>query len=187
MYDADTKLIRFGARDYDPATGRWTSKDPIRFDGDGPNLYGYATNDPINFVDVLGLEQEPVWLPGGIPNPNYKEPGLEEPLLSPFDILSFSKVGFSLGKAGVCKLGEKTREIFQKARDFIKNKKLQRKFEKQIKDHDKKIGKLEGEVRQAPPLPKPEPGPTPDITTTSGKIAEAIRIIIKDIEDIGGF
>lgn len=55
MYDADTKLIRFGARDYDPETGRWTAKDPIRFDGDGPNLYGYVTNDPINFVDVVGM------------------------------------------------------------------------------------------------------------------------------------
>ena len=55
LYDADTKLVRFGARDYDPEIGRWTSKDPIRFDGDGPNLYGYVLNDPINFTDPLGL------------------------------------------------------------------------------------------------------------------------------------
>ena len=55
LYDTDTKLIRFGARDYDPVTGRWTAKDPIRFDGDGPNLYGYTQNDPINFVDVNGF------------------------------------------------------------------------------------------------------------------------------------
>ena len=56
LYDADTKLIRFGARDYDPETGRWTAKDPIRFDGDGPNLYGYTSNDPVNFVDPWGLK-----------------------------------------------------------------------------------------------------------------------------------
>ena len=55
LYDKDTKLVRFGARDYDPAIGRWTSKDPIRFDGDSPNLYGYVINDPINLVDPNGL------------------------------------------------------------------------------------------------------------------------------------
>ena len=27
------ELVRFGARDYDPETGRWTAKDPILFDG----------------------------------------------------------------------------------------------------------------------------------------------------------
>ena len=31
LYDPDTGLVRFGARDYDPQTGRWTSKDPILF------------------------------------------------------------------------------------------------------------------------------------------------------------
>jgi len=33
LYDPDTKLIRFGLRDYDPETGRWTAKDPIGFAG----------------------------------------------------------------------------------------------------------------------------------------------------------
>jgi RHS repeat-associated protein len=54
LYDADTGLVRFGARDYDPVVGRWTSKDPIRFLGDGPNLYGYVLGDPVNRLDVTG-------------------------------------------------------------------------------------------------------------------------------------
>ena len=55
LYDTDTGLVRFGARDYDPETGRWTAKDPIRFAGGDPNLYGYVLNDPVNLVDPLGL------------------------------------------------------------------------------------------------------------------------------------
>ena len=55
IYDHHTKLTRFGARDYDAATGRWTGKDPLRFAAAETNLYAYAYNDPINFVDVNGL------------------------------------------------------------------------------------------------------------------------------------
>ena len=55
LYDTDTKLVRFGARDYDAETGKWTSKDPILFKGKDANLFGYAQNDPINFVDPFGL------------------------------------------------------------------------------------------------------------------------------------
>lgn len=55
LYDKDTGLVRFGARDYDARTGRWTSKDPILFAGADLNLYGYTTNDPINWIDPMGL------------------------------------------------------------------------------------------------------------------------------------
>jgi RHS repeat-associated protein len=55
IYDPDTGLVRFGARDYDPVVGRWTSKDPINFRGGDNLLYGYVENDPINRVDVSGL------------------------------------------------------------------------------------------------------------------------------------
>ncbi len=54
IYDRDTGLTRHGARDYDPETGRWTSKDPIKFRGQDTNLYGYVFNDPINGFDLDG-------------------------------------------------------------------------------------------------------------------------------------
>ena len=54
LYDKDTGLIRFGFRDYDPESGRWTARDPIGFAGGDTNLYGYVLNDPINLVDPDG-------------------------------------------------------------------------------------------------------------------------------------
>ena len=55
LYDPDTRLTRFGARDYDAETGRWTAKDPILFDGGDSNLYGYVLQDPVNGIDPSGL------------------------------------------------------------------------------------------------------------------------------------
>ncbi len=54
IYDQHTKLTRFGARDYDAFAGRWTSKDPILFNGGDTNLYGYVLLDPVNFIDPTG-------------------------------------------------------------------------------------------------------------------------------------
>jgi RHS repeat-associated protein len=54
LHDRDVGLVRFGYRDYDPATGRWAAKDPIGFAGGDVDLYGYVLNDPINFVDPNG-------------------------------------------------------------------------------------------------------------------------------------
>jgi RHS repeat-associated protein len=56
LHDPDTGLIRFGARDYDPVTGRWTASDPIRFQGRDANLYRYAFADPVNLTDRRGLD-----------------------------------------------------------------------------------------------------------------------------------
>ena len=55
IYDADTGLVRFGARDYDPVAGRWTAKDPIRWRPQQANLYGYVIDDPVNKADPFGL------------------------------------------------------------------------------------------------------------------------------------
>lgn len=54
LYDSRTGLVRFGARDYDPQAGRWTTKDPTLFAGLSSNLYGYSFDDPVNIVDREG-------------------------------------------------------------------------------------------------------------------------------------
>jgi RHS repeat-associated protein len=65
LYDSQTGLMRFGTRDYDPETGRWTVKDPIGFKGGDTNLYGYVGNSPINFVDLWGEAKVYIWHPKG--------------------------------------------------------------------------------------------------------------------------
>ena len=42
LYDPDTKLVHFGYREYDPAIGRWLSKDPLLFGGGDSNLYAVS-------------------------------------------------------------------------------------------------------------------------------------------------
>jgi RHS repeat-associated protein len=56
LYDPDTGLLHLHARDYDPRTGRFISKDPILFAGSSANLYGYVLNDPVNLTDPSGLK-----------------------------------------------------------------------------------------------------------------------------------
>ncbi|MBS1961334.1 MAG: RHS repeat-associated core domain-containing protein [Bdellovibrionales bacterium] len=62
IYDQDSKLCHFGAREYDASTGRWLTKDPILFAGGDTNLYGYVLNDPINSIDSSGLSARDVEL-----------------------------------------------------------------------------------------------------------------------------
>jgi RHS repeat-associated protein len=48
-------LYYFGARYYDPETGRWLTPDPLGFI-DGTNKYLYVANNPLNFIDPWGLD-----------------------------------------------------------------------------------------------------------------------------------
>lgn len=99
LYDNQTKLTRFGARDYDAEFGRWTAKDPIGFEGGDSNIYRYVVNDPTNEVDNSGLilyqdtrPKLPDWVPDWLKS--FLEPDA-------FD-LSPTPLGMAAGK--VCKL-----------------------------------------------------------------------------------
>lgn len=60
-----TGLYYYRARYYSPELQRFISEDPIGLAG-GINLYSYVGNNPVNFVDPLGLLTEVViWQPTG--------------------------------------------------------------------------------------------------------------------------
>jgi len=48
-------LFYMRARYYDPEAGRFINKDPIGFLG-GLNMYAYVGNNPVNWIDPLGLD-----------------------------------------------------------------------------------------------------------------------------------
>ena len=55
LADSASGLVHFSFRDYDPAAGRWTTRDPILFSGGQGNLYAYVKNSPVGHRDPSGL------------------------------------------------------------------------------------------------------------------------------------
>jgi RHS repeat-associated protein len=55
IYNSETGLSHFDARDYDATVGRWLQKDPSLFAAADTNLYGYVFEDPVNLIDPTGL------------------------------------------------------------------------------------------------------------------------------------
>ena len=77
IYDRDTGLVRFGARDYEAGSGRWMAKDLGMFQSKDIDLYRYTANDPVNFVDRNGMQTEspdPLGLGRCKENPDYNDP-----------------------------------------------------------------------------------------------------------------
>ncbi|MCH9634057.1 MAG: hypothetical protein S4CHLAM7_07950 [Chlamydiae bacterium] len=52
-YDADTGLVDFGDRQYDPSIKQWTSADPDSR-ATGNEIYSYCNNNPMKFIDPNG-------------------------------------------------------------------------------------------------------------------------------------
>jgi len=50
-YDNDTGQYYYRARMYSPAQSRFISSDPMGM-VDGPNMYAYVQNDPVNARDL---------------------------------------------------------------------------------------------------------------------------------------
>ena len=62
-FDNSTGLIVYRYRNYNPETGKWQTRDPISENG-GYNLYYFVGNNPIVYIDELGLkEYQPVDVP----------------------------------------------------------------------------------------------------------------------------
>ena len=57
-YDEEIGLYYYRARYYDSTSGRFISEDPVGFGG-GINQFAYVANNPVNFVDPLGLWRWP--------------------------------------------------------------------------------------------------------------------------------
>ncbi len=55
--DPTTGKYYYRNRWYDPVPGRFLSRDPKGYE-DGPNLYAFVNNNPINYVDPMGLSEE---------------------------------------------------------------------------------------------------------------------------------
>ncbi|MEX0937775.1 MAG: RHS repeat-associated core domain-containing protein [Pirellulales bacterium] len=47
-------LYHVRARHYHPGTARWTSQDPLGFEGGDANLHRYALSNPVTFIDPSG-------------------------------------------------------------------------------------------------------------------------------------
>jgi RHS repeat-associated protein len=88
LRDPVTGLVRFGLRDYEPPSGRFTSRDPAMFEGSPRSLYGYANNSPVSYRDPGGTASLSIGGYGGIGGGAtfYFDPGaffdLDKPLIT---------------------------------------------------------------------------------------------------------
>lgn len=128
LTDPATGLVRFGWRDYDPSTGRWTSPDPILFHSNHPNLYLYLANNPLLGRDTSGLQEKPV-------------PG---PLRPYSEYTRLTKQATDRATDSVEPFSEKVKNLWRKASDALCG-------EEEVKEKPAKPGKRPKELPKFKP------------------------------------
>ncbi|KXK20797.1 MAG: RHS repeat-associated core domain protein, partial [Armatimonadetes bacterium OLB18] len=63
--DPDSGLKLLGHRYYDPSTGRFLTRDPVK---DGRNWYGYCAGNPVSRIDQGGFAWWPLFWQGDVTN-----------------------------------------------------------------------------------------------------------------------
>jgi RHS repeat-associated protein len=129
IVDRDTGLVRFGARDYDPGVGRWTTRDLLVLDRISPNAYLYSLNDPINRADPNGLDSRPFPLNGAARNGAQSRPiividmdsGRASPLRPSESSPFFEDSDFALDGENYTKIGPNSIQINEDGSISVRN------------------------------------------------------------------
>ena len=92
-YEEKSELYYYRARFYSPVLGRFLQPDPIGY-GDGLNIYAYCKNNPVNFIDPMGLCRDEN------DGPNWWEENVSGPLTN-----GLNKIRDGLSSLGVDSIG----------------------------------------------------------------------------------
>ncbi len=100
-FDSETGLYHTWFRQYDPSQGRWMSVDPLPGTEDNPqsqNRYVYVLDDPINLIDLFGLDATCEVGPDGIFRCRTEVTAIADPIFQDvFPCTSFYVNGFYVG------------------------------------------------------------------------------------------